>query len=98
MAIDPKVQGPEGDNGIDGLWETITDTLGGLVRSGGDYLHEKFLTPKEWDGQPTDTQSVQGKGKAPGSYRGFEFTNIAIIWGVGAVAAIGLIYMAVRKR
>ena len=96
MAIDPTVLGPEGDEGTDGIWAAITDTLGGLVRWGGDYIHEKFLTPKEWDGQPTDTQSVQGKG--PGSYRGFEFGNIAIIWGVGAVAAIGLIYLAVRKR
>jgi len=98
MAIDPTVLGPEGDDGTDGIWAAITDTLGGLVRWGGDYVHEKFLTPKEWDGQPTDTQSVQGKGQAPGSYRGFEFGNIAVIWGVGAVAAIGLIYLAVRKR
>ena len=108
MAIDPTVLGPEGDDGTDGVWGTITNTLGNLIRNGGDYLHEKFLTPhppksdepfyKEWGGRPSDTQSMQGKGPEKQKYRGFEFTNIAIIWGVGIVAAVGLIYLAVRKR
>jgi len=108
--IDPKINGPEGDGGIDGVFGALSETLGNLIRAGGDYLHEKFLTPKggnkrpgsddpfykQWGDTRRDPDLVNGQG--PRDYRGFEFWPITGIWAVGAAVAVVSVVLLLRKR
>ena len=96
--IDPKVNGPQGDGGIDGLFGTISETLGNLVRAGGDYIHEKFLTPQgKQGGEKPEPKKGAGKNDKR-VYRGFEFWPITGIWAVGAAAAVVGLVLLFRKR
>jgi len=104
---DPTVKGDEGDGGIDGVFAAITDTVGGLIRGAGDYLHEKFLgspgrpgsdEPYHRDGIDNRSPNDRVKGRSPGGYRGFEFWPITGIWAVGAAVAVVALVVLLRKR
>ena len=105
---DPTVKGPEGDGGIDGVMDTLGETLGGLIRGAGDYLHERFFgtgqrpasdAPYHRDGSDNRSPNDRVKGKGPeGKYRGFEFWPITGIWAVGAAAAVVGLVILLRKR
>jgi len=101
---DPTVKGPEGDGGIDGVIDTLGETLGGLIRGAGDYLHERFFgtgqrpasdAPYHRDGDDNRSPNARVKGKKPGQYHGFEFWPITGIW--AAAAVVGLVIL-LRKR
>ena len=35
---------------LDGIWGAITDTVSGIIRGAGDYVHEKFLGRNQYPG------------------------------------------------
>ena len=107
--VAPIVDGPPGDEGTDGIWGTITDTVSGLIHNAGDYLHEKFLTTNDHPGNdqsyytpygpeaPAHGQvSGRGPGTGTGGSQGMQFWNIPAIYLVGAAALVAVVLIARR--
>ena len=60
--VSPIVDGPTGDEGTDGIWGAITDTVSGVIRGAGDYLHEKFLGRNQYPGSDQAYYAPYGPG------------------------------------
>ena len=101
------VNGPVGDEGIDGIWGAITDTVSGIIRGAGDYVHEKFLGRNDYPGNdqayytpygpeaPAHGQ-VSGRGPETDVAHGMQFWNIPGIYVAGAAILIAVVLIARR--
>ena len=104
--VAPIVDGPAGDEGTDGIWRSITDTVSGIIRGAGDYVHEKFLGRNHYPGtdQPYYTPygpeapahgQVSGHGAETGA-QGMQFWNVPGIYLVGAAVLVAVVLIARR--
>ncbi len=105
--IAPIVDGPTGDEGTDGIWRSITDTVSGIIRGAGDYVHEKFLGRDHYPGndQPYYTPygpeapahgQVSGRGPETQGPQGMQFWNVPGIYLVGAAVLVAVVLIARR--
>ena len=105
--VSPIVDGPTGDEGTDGIWGAITDTVSGVIRGAGDYLHEKFLGHNRYPGndQPyyvpygpeaPATSQVAGHGPEASGGQGMQFWNVPGIYIAGAAVLVAVVLLVRR--
>ena len=105
--VSPIVDGPPGDEGTDGIWGSITDTVSGIIRGAGDYLHEKFLgrngipAPTRRTTCPTVPEApahgqVAGYGPETSGGQGMQFWNVPGIYLAGAAVLVAVVLLVRR--